>query len=135
MQVSEKIKNAHLKAVKARENAYVNYSDFKVGASIGVKNIAEVYTGCNVENVSFGGTICAERNAVFHSITENGKIEIEYIVIVCDTDPVTAPCGMCLQVISEFATKETCVYLANLKQIEKKFTFAELFPHPFTSYK
>lgn len=118
-------------ALNARANAHAPYSKFQVGAAIKVKGDDTIYPGCNVENASYGATVCAERNAIMSSVARKGKIEIEFIVVVCDTDPVTVPCALCLQVINEFAKGDTPIYLGNLKEIKKTVTFKDLLPMPF----
>ena len=118
-------------AKKTRDNAYAVYSNFHVGAAIGIKGSDTIYPGCNVENISFGATICAERNAILNTVALNGKVELDYVVVVCDTDPVTVPCGLCLQFMSEFSKADMPVYLSNLKGIQKVMKFGELMPAPF----
>lgn len=131
IQVSKTINEAYEIAKKTRLNAYAKYSNFLVGAAIGIENSNEIYGGCNVENISFGGTICAERNAILQAVAKNGKIKISYVVVCVDTNPVTVPCGMCLQVISEFCDSNMPVYLGDLEGIKKVMTFKELLPAPF----
>ncbi len=87
-------------AAKASENAYAPYSDFKVGAAL-LSNTGKVFTGCNVENVSFGLSNCAERTAVFKAISE-GVREFEAIAIYADIEEYISPCGACRQVLVEF---------------------------------
>lgn len=89
-------------AKEASTKAYAPYSKFFVGCAIVSKN-GNVYSGCNVENISFGLTICAERNAVFQAVSKEGpELEISKVVIYTPTsDPIT-PCGACRQVLSEF---------------------------------
>ncbi|RDY23961.1 cytidine deaminase [Romboutsia maritimum] len=90
-------------AENARKNSYVPYSKFRVGAALLTKN-GKVYTGCNIECASFGGTNCAERTAIYKAISE-GEKEIEAIAIASDNsekDESTYPCGICRQVIIEF---------------------------------
>ena len=87
-------------AIKASANAYCPYSDFRVGASVLTSN-GEIISGCNVENASFGLSICAERNAIFQAIAL-GHRKIVSVVIFTPTPEFTQPCGACRQVISEF---------------------------------
>ncbi|TDX52375.1 cytidine deaminase [Orenia marismortui] len=98
-------------AKKARENAYVPYSEFRVGAAVLTKD-GKVHTGCNVENSSYGLSNCAERTAIFKAISE-GEIDFEAIAIVADTDRACPPCGACRQVIVEFG-KDIDVIMSNL---------------------
>ena len=89
------------KAIEARENAYVPYSKFKVGAALLTEDDT-IYTGCNIENASYGATNCAERTAIFKAISEGHK-KIKAIAVVGSFEEYTYPCGICRQVISEFA--------------------------------
>ena len=114
----------------ARENAYVPYSKFKVGAALLGKN-GTVYRGCNIENAGYSLTNCAERTAIFKAISE-GVMEFEAIAIVADTDRPCQPCGACRQVISEFCDPDMPVYLTNLKGDVQETTVRELLPGAFT---
>ena len=116
-------------AKKARKNAYAPYSKFKVGAALLTKS-GKVFTGCNVENSSFGASMCAERVAVFKAVSE-GEREFEAIAVVTDTDDPAMPCGMCRQVLSEFSM-DIEVYAANLDGKVKTTTLRELLPYAFT---
>ena len=87
-------------AKEVMKNAYSPYSKFQVGAALLTAN-GTVYTGCNVENSSYGATICAERNAIFQAVA-NGEREFVKIAICCSEDRFPVPCGMCLQVMQEF---------------------------------
>ncbi len=119
------------KAKEARKNAYAPYSKFKVGAAVLADN-NEIYTGVNVENASYGLTICAERVAVFKAVSEGAK-QIKAVAIVADTDAPVPPCGACRQVILEFATKECKIVMANLQGKKMIKTIDELLPYSFTS--
>lgn len=88
-------------ARKARLNAYAPYSKFKVGAAL-LAQSGKIYTGCNVENASYGLACCAERNAVFKAVSE-GEKDFRAIAIASDSAEPTAPCGACRQVLNEFA--------------------------------
>lgn len=89
-----------LTAKKAMEQAYAPYSGFRVGAALLTRN-GKVYLGCNIENASYGATNCAERTAIFKAVSE-GEREFETIAIVCSEGRKAYPCGICLQVMSEF---------------------------------
>lgn len=126
----KKIEQLHELAVAARKNSYSPYSHFKVGAAL-LTESGEVYSGCNVENASYGGTICAERSAIFTAVSREGKIKIKEILVVTSESPAWPPCGFCRQVIAEFSTKKTKVHLANEKKILKTYLFSELLPEAF----
>ncbi len=128
---SSTLKAAYETATKVRKNAHAPYSEFQVGAALKLRDHAELITGCNVENASYGGTICAERNAFFHAVAKYKTFDPEYIVIVTDSAPPAPPCGFCLQVMAEFCQPNFEVYLANLKGIQKKFLLKQLLPEPF----
>jgi cytidine deaminase len=119
------------KAIEARNKAYVPYSKFQVGAAIITSN-DHLYLGCNIENASYGLTNCAERTAIFKAVSE-GDTEIKAIAVVGDTEGPVSPCGACRQVIAEFATEETKIYLANLNGDVKETTISEILPGYFSS--
>ncbi|MCR5731504.1 MAG: cytidine deaminase [Sphaerochaetaceae bacterium] len=120
-----------LAAREVRLNSYSPYSNFKVGAALLSHKSGKIYTGTNVENSSYGATICAERSAVVKAISEEGNIEIETLFVVSDANPPSPPCAMCLQVLSQFCKSDTPILLSNLEGDVKRFTFGELLPHPF----
>jgi len=115
-------------ALEAREEAYAPYSQFKVGAAI-LSAEGEVFTGCNVENASYGLTVCAERVALFKAVSR-GKRNFSAIAIVAGTDDYCSPCGACRQVLAEFGAS-TKVYMANRKGEYREMTVAELLPAAF----
>jgi len=117
-------------AIDARENAYVPYSKFKVGAAV-VTDDGSIYTGCNIENASYGATNCAERTAIFKAISEGHK-KIKYIAIVGDMSTNTYPCGICRQVIAEFATKDIQIILVKNEENYIIKTMDEILPGAFT---
>ena len=114
-------------AKKARDNAYAPYSNFKVGAALLTED-GEIFTGANVENASYGLSICAERVAVFKAVSE-GKRKFKAIAVVADTEKPTPPCGACRQVLAEFGDLE--VIMANLKGDVKVMKLSELLPEAF----
>ena len=115
-------------AVEAKERAYCPYSKFHVGAALLTKS-GKVYLGCNIENSSYGATNCAERTAIFKAVSE-GEREFEAIAIAGDSvGDYTYPCGICLQVISEFMP-EGRVILSKNDEV-KSFALDELLPYGF----
>lgn len=118
------------KAIEAKNNAYVPYSKFRVGAALLTKE-GKVYTGCNVECASYGGTNCAERTAIFKAVSE-GDRQIEAIAVASDLDDYTYPCGICRQVIIEFGKKIKMI-IAKSEDDFKIYTIDELLPHSFTT--
>ena len=118
-------------ASKAQENAHAPYSGHKVGAALRYTDGA-VSSGCNVENASYGATICAERTAVFAGIASGGSRQIQEVVVMSDSPEAWPPCGMCLQVLSEFCTAKTQVHLVNQSGKGQTVTFVELFPKSFS---
>lgn len=129
--VSEDLKELYKTALFARERAYAPYSGHRVGAAILLSN-GKIYSGCNIENSSFGATNCAERVAIQKAVSELGQIEIVEIMVVTQADPPWPPCGLCRQVISEFG-KEIKIHAANLEGKVNSTTFAEIFPNAFNS--
>ncbi|MGH9677558.1 MAG: cytidine deaminase, partial [Candidatus Acidiferrum sp.] len=115
-------------ARQARENAHAPYSNFRVGAALRATS-GRVFSGCNVENATYGLTICAERVAIFKAMSE-GERGFDAIAVVTDTDALTPPCGACRQVIWEFCGNVP-VILANLKGKTEEMAMKELFPKPF----
>jgi cytidine deaminase len=117
-------------ARSARQNAHAPYSNFRVGAALRAKS-GRVYTGCNVENATYGLTVCAERVAILKAISE-GERGFDAIAVVTDTNKLTPPCGACRQLIWEFCG-DVPVILANLKGSSETHQMSSLFPHPFDS--
>ncbi|MFU0825392.1 cytidine deaminase [Clostridium sp.] len=117
-------------ALKYRENAYVPYSKFKVGAAV-IMDDNKIYGGCNIENASFGATNCAERTAIFKAVSEGNK-NLKAIAIVGDTSNYTAPCGICRQVIAEFGDKNTDIILVKNENDYKVKKLEDILPGAFT---
>lgn len=118
-----------LLAVKAKENAYVPYSNFHVGAALIADN-GEIYTGCNVENASYGATICAERAVVVKAISDGAK-SILALAVSSDSNRFTMPCGICRQVLSEFCCPGTPLYLSDRNGNFEAYSFGEILPNAF----
>ena len=115
-------------AEKAYENAYAPYSKFKVGAAL-LTSDGRVFTGCNVENSSYGAGICAERTAV--KAVSEGAVRFSAIAIANAGGGLTFPCGICRQFLSEFAEEGFRIILRNDKSELEIFTLEELMPHGF----
>ncbi len=118
-------------ARKVRERAHAPYSRFPVGAAVLYAD-GSVVTGCNVENSSYGLSVCAERGALAAGVAQ-GRGKPVAVAIVVDTPTPCPPCGMCRQVMLEFAPKELPVRSRNLKGDEARYSLGELLPHAFTS--
>lgn len=117
-------------ARQARENAHAKFSNFKVGAAL-LSASGKIYGGCNVENATYGLTVCAERVAIFKAISE-GERKFSAIVVSTDTDSLTPPCGACRQLIWEFCG-DVPVIMSNLKGKSEVLQMSQLFPKPFDS--
>ncbi len=115
-------------ALKARENAHAPFSKFHVGAALEDVD-GRIWTGCNVENASYGLTLCAERVAVFKAISE-GVRKFRRIAVAADTDKLTPPCGACRQILWEFLGNAD-VILVNLQGKTATFKMRDLLPEPF----
>ena len=115
-------------AREAQNNAYAPYSGFMVGAALLCAD-KSVYKGCNVENASFGATVCAERNALFSAVAD-GKREFLALAVVCSGEDFAFPCGICRQVISELAG-EARIILQNSKGEMREYGLKELLPESF----
>lgn len=116
------------KAENARENAFAPYSNFKVGAALETAD-GKIYTGCNIENASYGLTMCAERVAIFKAVSE-GETNFSRIAVVADTENLTPPCGPCRQLIWEFCG-DVPVIFANLNGTTETLQMKELLPYAF----
>lgn len=119
-----------LEALKCRERAYAPYSKFKVGAAV-IMEDGKIYSGCNIENASYGATNCAERTAIFKAVSEGGKT-IKAIAIVGDLHNYTYPCGICRQVIEEFSDDSTDIVLAKNENDYIVKSFGEILPGAFS---
>ncbi|MBM7581834.1 cytidine deaminase [Caldicoprobacter guelmensis] len=117
-------------AMKAKEKAYAPYSGFRVGAAL-LSEDGSIYTGCNVENVSFGATCCAERVAIFSAVAD-GKRRFKAIAIVSDYEGFTFPCGICLQVMLEFDIPT--VIVADGRGTSSEYALEELLPKGFKRF-
>ncbi len=116
------------RAREVKERAWVPYSAFPVGAAL-LTDDGEIVVGCNVENASIGGTVCAERTAVGTAVSR-GKTSFRALCIVSDADPPAAPCGICRQILVEFC-EDLPILLANEHGEREETTLAELLPRAF----
>ena len=115
----------------AHANAYGRYSGFSVGAAIRL-NDGAIFSGCNVENASYGATICAERSAICAAVSAGGARSIEEIVVVSDGENPWPPCGVCRQFIAEFAAPACPVHsLSAVSDAVRSWTLGELMPESF----
>lgn len=115
-------------ALDVRENAHAPFSKFKVGAALEDVD-GRVHTGCNVENATYGLTVCAERVAVFKAISEGAR-KFRRIAVAADTDTLTPPCGACRQILWEFCGDIELI-LINPRGASETLRLSNLFPRPF----
>ncbi len=115
-------------AKEVRERAHAPFSHFKVGCAIEDEH-GNIHTGCNVENATYGLTICAERVAIFKAISEGAR-GFKTVAVVADTDVLTPPCGACRQILWEFCGDANLV-LENLHGKRETMTIKQIFPRPF----
>ena len=115
-------------ACAARDNAHAPFSGFKVGAAL-EDTAGRIHTGCNVENATYGLTLCAERVAVFKAISEGAR-SFRRIAVVADTERLTPPCGACRQILWEFCGNIP-VLLGNMAGKNETVQLTDLFPRPF----
>jgi cytidine deaminase len=123
------IKDLVQKAIEAKSKALPKYSNFYVGAAL-ITSDNKIYQGANIENSSYGLTICAERTAVFNAILE-GERSFQAIAVVGDTEDYLPPCGACRQVLTELCGKDLDVILINQKGDTKVFKLGDLLPYSF----
>lgn len=117
------------KALESKKYAYVPYSGFHVGAAVLTPD-GRIFTGCNVENASYGAAICAERTAIVKAISA-GETKISAIAITSDSEDLTFPCGICRQVISEFCTSDIILICANKNGDYKEYGMEDILPNAF----
>lgn len=109
---SKSVENAYQKTLEALKNSYCPYSNFRVAACIKIQGEETFITGVNVENASFGASICAERSAIVSFISQHGSNKKIEFLLLC-TSPATFPCSICRQVLSEFLSPETLIYITS----------------------
>lgn len=118
-------------AIEAMTFSHSPYSLKRIGAALRLSN-GQTYSGCNIENASYGGTVCAERVAIWKAYSENKKpIHITHVAVASAEESPWPPCGFCRQVLAEFAKPDTLVILTNTAGKEKILNFKELFPFAF----
>lgn len=117
-------------AQQAAAQAYAPYSKFPVGVAV-LAQSGKIYTGCNVENASYGGTVCAERNAIAAAVVA-GERTFSAVMVYTPQDKLTPPCGICRQVIAEFFTPDAPIASCNHLQQQQQWTLGELLPAAFT---
>ena len=115
-------------ARRAREHAHASFSGFKVGAALETED-GQIVTGCNIENATYGLTVCAERVAMFKALSE-GHTRFKRIAVVADTHAPTPPCGACRQILWEFGG-DLEIFLANLEDHKGTYRLKDLLPLPF----
>lgn len=129
------LRSLYAVAKKARRNAHAPHSGCQVGAALKLSN-GKIIPGCNVENSSYGATVCAERGAIQTAVCSEGKIRIAEILVVTDAAPPWMPCGLCRQVISEFVATapggDIDIHATNLKGDCISTTFKALYPGLFS---
>jgi cytidine deaminase len=115
-------------AIEAREHAHAPFSNFKVGAALETED-GRIYTGCNIENATYGLTLCAERVAVFKAVSEGAR-KFKRIAVAADTATLTPPCGACRQILWEFCG-DAELTLVNLEGKSETIRMKDIFPRPF----
>lgn len=119
------------KAQEARSHSHSPYSQFQVGAAVRTKD-GKIFSGTNVENSSFPAGSCAEPVAIYSAVSQGAK-EFEEILILTQISPPGSPCGMCLQVMTEFFSPDTKIFLTNLQKEFQEYRLKDLLPRSFTS--
>lgn len=117
------------KALEAQKKSYSPYSKYPVGSAIESES-GKIYSGCNVENASFGGTVCAERTAFLKAVSE-GEKRFKRAFVVVKNPHVAAPCALCLQTMAEFCDPSFEIWVGNTKKIVACFRFGDLLPISF----
>jgi len=133
VKIPEEIQKAFEAVQQVMGHAHSPYSKLNVGAALKVSGVADLVLGCNMENASYGATICAERVAAGTAVASFGVRPWEYIVIASSSPSgVIPPCGLCLQVLREFVDSDFKIYLGDKKGIQQVVTFGDLCPVSFS---
>lgn len=131
-QVKNQVLKSMIKSAYAvQKNAYAPYSGFRIGATV-IDAQGKQYSGCNVENSSYGGTVCAERVAIWNGVSDNMKLPLQAVVVVSSEKDKWPPCGLCRQVMAEFCAPNTVVFFGNNRQEFRKILFKALLPEAFS---
>ena len=130
--MKDKYEQLKEEALKAVQNAYSPYSNIKIGAAV-MAGSGKIYTGANIENASFGATICAERTAIVKAMSEKERY-ISAIAITGDINDYAFPCGICRQVMSEFMKKDALIFVSGNGLKWKQYQLKELLPNSFDFY-
>lgn len=120
----------HDMAIEAQKLAHAPYSKCQIGAAILLDN-GKMYSGSNIENASFGATVCAERVAIWKARSENAGASVVEVLVLSDESSPWPPCGLCRQVLAEFAANNCVIHLANKDKITGTLSFKDIFPHAF----
>lgn len=120
------IENLSDAAMEAQKRAYVPYSKFRVGAAV-LDEDGRIYSGCNIENSSYGATNCAERTAIFCAVAAGAR-QITMLAVITDDDDYARPCGICRQVMSEFASPDFCLIALKPDRSYIEYTMEEILP-------
>ncbi len=126
---------AHQEALRVLKNSYAPYSKLHVACALKIGKSDQVIVGVNVENASFGGTICAERSAILSAISQWGpQCQFQFAVVISDfADGPIPPCGMCLQVFNEFVAPDFPIYLGDSKELKNQHCLKDFLPLAFSS--
>jgi cytidine deaminase len=122
-------KNLINRAFEAKKNSYSPYSNFRVGSAL-ITDDNNIFYGTNIENASYGATVCAERVAIFNAIA-TGKKLIRAIAIISDRNDFIFPCGICRQVLSEFSDDKTIIICCRNDKVYETYNIIELLPNHF----
>lgn len=128
--LTPELESLYQAAKAAASQAYAPYSQFPVGVAVRALD-GSIYTGCNVENASYGATVCAERNAIAAGVVA-GKRQFDALMVYTPQAQLTPPCGLCRQVIAEFFLPETTIYSSNHQAQLQGWTVQQLLPDAFT---
>ena len=118
-----------------RQHSHSPYSRFRVGAALKLKGQAELILGTNVENASFGATLCAERVALTSAVARFGRIDPEFLVVATGEKQATVPCALCLQVLAEWVDDDFPIHLGNGRGLQRVVRFKDLLPEAFRRFK